>query len=79
MIAEFVNPNGGGLGVFITRSRQAYAVDRIFVAVVIIGLLTAALFAAVDSRPARRLAASGRTPERSLAARDGAMTGPMSR
>jgi ABC-type nitrate/sulfonate/bicarbonate transport system permease component len=48
VIAEFVNPNGGGLGVFITRSRQSYAVDRIFVAVAIIGLLTAALFAAVD-------------------------------
>ena len=56
VIAEFVNPNGGGLGVFITRSRQAYAVDRIFVAVVIIGLLTALLFAAVDLAGATGLA-----------------------
>ena len=64
VIAEFVNPNGGGLGVFITRSRQAYAVDRIFVAVVIIGLLTALLFAAVDL--AARLASPWQHPERTI-------------
>ncbi|MDQ6696102.1 MAG: ABC transporter permease [Actinomycetota bacterium] len=63
VIAEFVNPNGGGLGVFITRSRQAYAVDRIFVAVVIVGVLTAALFAAVDM--AARLASPWQRPDRS--------------
>ncbi len=67
VIAEFVNPNGGGLGVFITRSRQAYAVDRIFVAVVIIGVLTAVLFAAVDS--AARLASPWQQPERTARGR----------
>ena len=71
VIAEFVNPNGGGLGVFITRSRQSYAVDRIFVAVVIIGLLTAALFAAVDlaARLGFALAARGDGGAQGLAAR----------
>ncbi len=64
VIAEFVNPNGGGLGVFITRSRQAYAVDRIFVAVVIVGLLTAVLFAAVDV--AARLASPWQRPDRGV-------------
>ncbi len=68
VIAEFVNPNGGGLGVFITRSKQAYAVDRIFVAVVIIGLLTAALFAAVDV--AARLAVPWQQTARSTGRRD---------
>jgi len=64
VIAEFVNPNGGGLGVFITRSRQAYAVDRIFVAVVIVGVLTAMLFAAVDM--AARLASPWQQPDRDI-------------
>ena len=67
VIAEFVNPNGGGLGVFITRSRQAYAVDRIFVAVAIVGLLTAALFAAVDC--AARRATPWEHPDRTRAPR----------
>jgi len=37
-----------GLGVFVQRSRKAYAVDQIFVAVVLVAVLTAALFLLVD-------------------------------
>jgi ABC-type nitrate/sulfonate/bicarbonate transport system permease component len=37
-----------GLGVFIQRSRKAFAVDQIFVAVAIIALLTVALFLSID-------------------------------
>ncbi len=41
--------NGGdrGLGVFINRSRQSFLVDRIFVAVAVIALLSAALYGLV--------------------------------
>ena len=37
-----------GLGVFIQRSRKAFAIDQIFVAVAIIALVTAVLFLLVD-------------------------------
>lgn len=37
-----------GLGVFVQRSRKAYAVDQIFVAILVIALLTAVLFVVVD-------------------------------
>ncbi|SDC74344.1 ABC-type nitrate/sulfonate/bicarbonate transport system, permease component [Sanguibacter gelidistatuariae] len=38
-----------GLGVFIQRSRKAYAVDQIFVAILVIAVLTAVLFVIVDT------------------------------
>ena len=37
-----------GLGVFIQRSRKAFAIDQIFVAMAVIALVTAALFLLVD-------------------------------
>ncbi len=46
VIGEWVGAEKG-LGVFIDRSRASYAVDRIFVAVTVIALLSLALFAAV--------------------------------
>jgi ABC-type nitrate/sulfonate/bicarbonate transport system permease component len=46
VVAEYVVAQRG-LGVFIERSRRSFQVDRIFVAVVIIAALSAALFAAV--------------------------------
>ena len=47
VIGEWVGAEKG-LGVFIDRSRASYAVDRIFVAVAVIALLSMALFAAVQ-------------------------------
>ena len=61
VIAEYMG-GSSGLGVFINRSHSSYNVDRIFVAVVIIGVLTAALFAAVDV--AARWAAPWQEPDR---------------
>lgn len=61
VIAEYVG-GSSGLGVFIARSKAAFAVDRIFLAVVIIGVLTAGLFALVDA--AARLAAPWQDPDR---------------
>ncbi len=46
VVAEYVVAQRG-LGVFLERSRRSFQVDRIFVAVVIIAALSAALFAAV--------------------------------
>ena len=46
VIGELV-AGDSGLGVFINRSKSSFRVDRIFVAVVIISLLSALLFAAV--------------------------------
>ena len=51
-----------GLGVFIQASKKSYRVDRIFVAVVIIAVLTAVLFLLVDA--AGRWAAPWLTPDR---------------
>jgi len=61
VVAEYIG-GSSGLGVFINRSKAAYAVDRIFVAVVVIALLTAVLFALVDV--AARWAAPWQEPER---------------
>lgn len=61
VIAEYMG-GSSGLGVFIKRSHDSYNVDRIFVAVVVIGLLTAALFAAVDL--AARCASPWQEPDR---------------
>lgn len=47
VVAEYM-AGESGLGVFIQRSRKAFAVDQIFVAVAVIGLLTAILFLLVD-------------------------------
>jgi len=47
VVAEYM-AGESGLGVFIQRSRKAFAVDQIFVAVAVIGLLTAVLFLLVD-------------------------------
>lgn len=47
VVAEYM-AGESGLGVFIQRSRKAFAVDQIFVAVTVIGLLTALLFLLVD-------------------------------
>ena len=62
VVAELVG-GSSGLGVFINAARRSYQVDRVFVAVVLVAALTAALFVLVDL--AGRLAvpwqASGRT------------------
>ncbi|RIJ77625.1 ABC transporter permease [Nakamurella silvestris] len=47
VVAEYM-AGESGLGVYIQRSRKAFAVDQIFVAVAVIGLLTAVLFLLVD-------------------------------
>jgi ABC-type nitrate/sulfonate/bicarbonate transport system permease component len=47
VVAEYM-AGESGLGVFIQRSRKAFAIDQIFVAVAVIGLLTAALFLLID-------------------------------
>lgn len=47
VVAEYM-AGESGLGVYIQRSRKAFAVDQIFVAVALIALLTAALFILVD-------------------------------
>ncbi|MCU1351607.1 MAG: transporter permease protein [Acidimicrobiales bacterium] len=74
VIAEYVG-GSSGLGVFIQRSQKSFAVDRIFVAVVIVAVLTALLFAVVDGAaraatpwkaPDRRRAGPWRRPERGL-------------
>jgi ABC-type nitrate/sulfonate/bicarbonate transport system permease component len=71
VIAEYLggSDRSEGLGELIEAANESYAVDRIFVAVVVVGVLTALLFALVDgaarvavpwehldrgSRPARR-------------------------
>lgn len=46
VVAEYL-AGQSGLGVFIQRSRKAYAVDQILVGVLLVALLTAALIAAV--------------------------------
>ena len=51
-----------GLGVFINRSRSSFQVDRIFVAVVVVAVLSALLFAAVGVLA--RIACPWRQPPR---------------
>ena len=61
VVGELVGGDSG-LGVFIQASKKSYQVDRIFVAVAIIAILTAALFLLVDA--AGRWAAPWLTPDR---------------
>lgn len=63
VVAEYL-AGQSGLGVFIQRSRKAYAVDQILVGVVGVALLTAALVLAV--RLLDRLATPWRTPTREI-------------
>jgi len=55
-----------GLGVFINLSKASFRVDRIFVAVVVVGVLSALLFAAVGALA--RLASPWRRPPSPLPA-----------
>lgn len=48
VVAEYLAAQSG-LGVFIQRSRKAYAVDQIFVAIAIIAVLTAVVFLITDA------------------------------
>jgi ABC-type nitrate/sulfonate/bicarbonate transport system permease component len=59
VIGELVAGNRG-LGVFINRSKSSFQVDRIFVAVVVVAVLSALLFAAVGALA--RLASPWRQP-----------------
>lgn len=71
VIGESVGGSSSGLGRFINRSRQAFLVDRVMVAVVIVALLSAALYALVGVlgrwatpwlRPSRATAPAVATP-----------------
>jgi ABC-type nitrate/sulfonate/bicarbonate transport system permease component len=59
VVAEYL-AGSSGLGVFIQRSRKSYDVDQIIVAVVVIAVLTGALFLIVDALG--RLATPWRRP-----------------